>query len=179
MSDLPLGKPTSENATASPSQEVLDKLVLLLVSGLARSAIADAVGKLGLAPDQAATAIAEARTRIQIAAQWDRNEQLGTAMVRLNDCYRRAMAVQDTKTALAVQRELNRLMDLYRRAEEGNSASKQEADAKDAMAAEIAAARAHLAPLGLGDVDTPLAELCRLTVLQVLHGKTRKKATAE
>ncbi len=35
------------------------------------------------------------------------------AVTRINELYQRAVAVQDTKTALAAQRELNKLLDLY------------------------------------------------------------------
>lgn len=111
---MPLDNATSKNDPREPSKEVIDKIVLLLVSGLARSSIEEAAHKLGLDGESAASAIAEARTRIQIAAHWEPEEQMGTALVRLNDIYRRALAVQDAKTALAVQRELNRLLDLYR-----------------------------------------------------------------
>jgi len=64
MSDPPLEKATSENMPESPTQEVLDKIVLLMVSGLARSAIDTAVERLGLSGDRAALAIAEARIRV-------------------------------------------------------------------------------------------------------------------
>ncbi len=84
-------------------------------------------------------------------------------MIPLNDLYRRALAIQDTKTALAAQKELNKLLELYRLA--GASA----ADGRRAVSAEIETARRHLTPLGLGDETTPLAELCRRAVLRVLR----------
>jgi hypothetical protein len=148
----------------------LDKIVLLLVSGLARSAVEEAVGKLGLTGDAASSALAEARMRIQVAARWDRDDQLGTALVRLNDIYRRALAVQDAKTALGVQKELNRLLDLYRTPAAPPQKEIVDRPSPEASAsAEVAAARAHLAPLGLGNEKTPLAELCRLAVLRIIE----------
>jgi len=172
MSEMPLRKPTSENVAERPAEEVFDKIVLLLVSGLARSAIVEAIGKLGLFGDLATSAIAEAQMLIQIAAHWDRNEQLGTAMVRLNDIYRRALAVQDAKTALAVQRELNRLLDLYQSPREPPEKEVTDPDREEKALAEIQAAKAYLTPLRLGDEKTPLVELCRLAVLRILANKT-------
>jgi hypothetical protein len=178
MSETPLGKTTSENAAEGPPQEVLDKIVLLLVSGLARSAIDEAVGKLGLSGDAASSAIAEARMRIAIAARWDRNDQLGTALVRLNDIYRRSLASQDAKTALAVQKELNRLLDLYRAAAPSPQAVGDRPSPNASATVEMAAARAHLTPLGLGNERTSLAELCRLAVLRIIKDGERSISQA-
>lgn len=169
MSDAALEKATSQNAAVETTQEVLDKIVLLLVSGATRSVVEEAICKLGLVGELAASAIAEARMRIQIAARWDRNDQLGTALVRLNDIYRRALAAQDAKTALAVQKELNRLLDLYRPSAAPPEKTGGERSLPDSSAtAEIAAARAYLVPLKLGDERTPLSELCRLAVLRII-----------
>lgn len=143
------------------TDEALDKLVLLLVSGLQPTAVQEAAAKLGLPEAEIPAAIAEARTRIAIAARYNRHEQLGAAMVRLNDLYRRALAIQDTKTALAAQKELNKLLELYH--------PPVDAGRTDELDGEIATARRHLAPLGLADDRTPLAELCRLAVLKVLE----------
>lgn len=143
------------------TDDVLDKIVLLVVSGLPRSAIQEATAKLGLAEPDIPAAIAEARIRIAVAAQWDRNEQLGAAMIRLNDLYRRALAIQDTKTALASQKELNKLLELYR--------TPTDLGRSNELADQIAAARRHLAPLRLGNDSTPLAELCRLAVLRIVE----------
>ena len=147
-----------------PTQDVLDKIVLLMVSGLQQGAVEEAAHKLGLTDGEVPAAIAEAKLAIAIAARYDRNEQMGAALIRLNDLYRRALAIQDTKTALAAQRELNKLMELYR-----PSPASEERAAE--LAAEIAAARRHLAPMGLGSDETPLAELCRRAVLRILGGR--------
>ncbi len=159
-------------------QEAIDKIILLLVSGLARSAVEEAVEKLELEGAAVPLAIAEAKMRIAIASRCDRDDQLGTALVRLNDIYRRSLAVQDVKTALAVQKELNRLLKLHRQPASAESPKTTLAVDPNATAdAEIAAARAHLAPLKLGNEKTPLAELCRLAVLKLIeseHGRSGK-----
>jgi len=168
MPETPLGNGRSQNAVEGPTQGVFDKIVLLLVSGLAKSSVEEAVGKLGLTGDAASSAMAEARMRIQIAARWEHDEQLGTALVRLNDIYRRALAVQDAKTALAVQKELNRLLDLYRSPRETKKAAVDRPSPDAAALAEITAAREYLTPLGLGNEETPLSELCRRAVLRMI-----------
>jgi hypothetical protein len=70
------------------------------------------------------------------------------------------LTIQDTKTALAAQREINRLQDL--------GAAAHLAGQAGADAAELDEARRHLAPLALAPPDTPLPELCRLAVLRIL-----------
>jgi len=170
------GRPCTQSAAGSArrrdepqeaTEGALDKIILLLVSGVGRSTITEAVGKLGLAGDAAATAIAEAQTRIAIAARWDRNEQMGTALVRLNDCYRRALGSEDAKTALAVQREINRLLTLSA-PPAPDPAPLGTAMSAAATDSDAAAARAHLAALGFEDEGISLAEMCRLTVLRVI-----------
>ena len=55
----------------------------------------------------------QARKRITVAADYTRDEQLGKAVIRLDDLYAKSIAAQDTRTALQAQRELNRLLSLY------------------------------------------------------------------
>jgi hypothetical protein len=169
----PSEKPRSENTAAGPNPELLeksdksDKIVLLLVSGLQRSAVEEAAAKLGLEPAEIGEAIAEAKLRIAIAARWDRDEQLGSALIRLNDLYRRSLAIQDSKTALAAQKEINKLLELHRPspATDGRAAD---------LAGELAAARGQLTPLGLGDDTLNLPELCRRAVLKLLASNDRR-----
>jgi hypothetical protein len=151
--------------TAAPKSQgsTRDKLVLLLVSGLRESAILKAAGKLGLTGDAAVAALAEARAQISAAAGIDRTVEAGTAYTRLQDLYRRALAVQDTKTALTAQRELNKLLNLY------STPLAPQTTTQDGTVAEIAAARAYLEPLNLGRPDDSLAELARLAVARIVE----------
>jgi hypothetical protein len=170
-------------APTTPADQVpeatQEKILLLIISGLPPSAIAEAAEKLGLTADQVPKAIADAKTAILIAAQFDRREQTGAALVRLNDLYRRSLAAQDTKSALSSQREINKLLDLYQPAEgtpgpDGTPAAEILTD----EAEEVAAARRHLEPLGLAAPATPLPELARLAVLRILAGTRPQPAAA-
>ena len=94
--------------------EILDKLILLIVSGVGESDLLKAaVEKLSLSPAQAARSLKSARRKITIAADFNRDAEVGTAYLRLNDLYTRCLKIQDTRTALAAQRELNKLLNLY------------------------------------------------------------------
>lgn len=143
-------------------QDVLDKIVLLLVSQVAGPALDEAAARLGVPTDEIPRAIAEARRRLTVAADFNRDEQIGTAFVRLNDLYRRALGVQDVKTALAAQRELNKLMHLYPTKGDGNGHT-----------GSTQAARACLVALGLGSDNTDLAELCRRAAARIVELEDR------
>jgi hypothetical protein len=94
--------------------DTLDKLILLIVSLADRAKVAAAgIEKLGISPSEVHVAISEAYERIRQAARWSADEEVGTAIVRLNDLYERSLRVQDCKTALATQRELNKLRNVY------------------------------------------------------------------
>jgi hypothetical protein len=157
--------------TAAPiAPDVLDKILLMLANGLPKETIlAAAIAKLGLSEEQAACGVQQARTQLTLAARYDLDEERGTAITALRDCYAQARAIADIKTALAARRELNKLLSLYAKAPrlvEPTAAPSREGE-------ETAAARRHLEPLGLGGPETPLAELCRRAVLKILEGNRR------
>jgi hypothetical protein len=94
--------------------ETIDKIILLAVSLQGKAVVkAACVEKLNLSADQADTAIEIARGKIRDAIDVDRQERTGEAIVRLNDLYERSLRIQDCKTALAAQKELNRLCGLH------------------------------------------------------------------
>lgn len=148
--------------------EIVEKLVLLLVSNLSSEQIAEAARKLDVAAESVPRAIAEARRRITIAADFHRDEQVGTAFVRLNDLYRRSLAIQDAKTALAAQKEINKLLDLY----SGRAVPITPQAAADDSDAE--AARSHLAALKLAPPSAALSELCRLAVARIVELESQR-----
>ncbi len=145
----------------------MDKIVLLMVSGISKVDLGNAcVTKLGLKPNEVADAIALARRRLTLAADYNRDEQIGTAITRMNDIYGRAIRAGDIKTAVTAQREINKLMDLYREAAGGTggaSGSESDGSAIDEVRNELAAIRDHLLPLGLADESYPLREHARIT----------------
>jgi hypothetical protein len=78
------------------------------------------VAKLDVDPSLVKDVIAEARKRLTLAAEYNRDELLGTALTRLNDFYSRCIRAgadgngPNLAKALDVQREINRLVGLYR-----------------------------------------------------------------
>jgi hypothetical protein len=152
--------------------ETLDALIRLLISGVTEPAARHAcMERFSLTAAAADKALAEARRRITLAADYHRDEELGTAVTRLNDLYARSIKVQDVRTALQAQRELNRLMDLY-------SLPAESEPGRDllGLAADHEAARAHLAPLRLAQPHAPLAEHARLAVARILELQERLDA---
>ncbi len=62
-------------------------------------------------PKQIDSYIAEANTQLaEEAAAIDTETELGKAIARLNHLYMEAVKVQDHKTALAIQKELNKVL---------------------------------------------------------------------
>ncbi len=111
-------------------QETLEKLVLLIVSLADRTKVAAAaIDKLDIKPAEVHVAISEAYEKIRAAAKWAAEEALGESIIRLNDLYERALRVQDVKSALAAQKELNKLRNTYaaarRRPQPGEAEAKR------------------------------------------------------
>jgi len=144
---------------------ILDAVIRLLISGVTEPAILHACSeKFSLDAAAAERALAEGRRRITLAADYHRDQELGTAISRLNNLYSESIRLHDVRTALQAQRELNRLMDLYSLPAETPAG----ADLVQA-AADLVAARAHLLPLRLAAADAPLPEHARLAVARILE----------
>lgn len=139
---------------------VIDKIVLLRISGMVHSDLVDTCRtKMNLSDDVMEQAIAEANLRISQAAAFSRQEQIGTALQRLNDLYSRAYRASDIKTCAMIQKELNKLYRLYETPVEAPTGD----DSDDAENAEtIAVIRSHLLPLELADVGVPIQEHARI-----------------
>ena len=152
----PKPRPPADDAT-------IGQLVLLMVAGHQADAIrTQAAASFDLTPDQLAEAITEARRRLQLAAEYNRDEALGTAIKRLNSCYAQAAKDGDIKTAVVAQRELNRLMDIGPK-DNGPDAAAQEADET------LAAVVGHLDGLNLAAAGTAPDELVRLAVGEIMR----------
>ena len=149
-------------STKNAEHPAIDKVLLLMVSGLSRAELmAACVGKLDVAADQVAGVIASARRKLTLAADYNRDEQIGTAVTRLNDIYARAIRAQDIKTGLVAQKEINKLLDLYRMTPE-RAAEGDEGEETGPERMELVAIREHLLPLGLAAADYPLREHARI-----------------
>ena len=97
--------------TDSPN---LQTVAVLLVTLQDRAAVARAcIEKLDIDPAEVDEILDQARRQLTIAADYHRDEEVGRALLRLNDLYERSLRVQDVKTALATQKEIDRLLDLY------------------------------------------------------------------
>ncbi len=148
---------------------LVDRLILLATNGATESDLQTAATKLAIAPEAAAAHIAEAKRRLTLAANYNRDEQLAIAITRLHECYAQSRGIQDIKTCVACQREINKLTQLYALP----TADKTDDDAEPP---DQAAARAHLAPLFPDAGAAPLAELCRRAAGEIL---SRVKPPAE
>ena len=145
--------------------EVLDKIIRLLVAGAAEATVRHtAIERLGLDAPAADLALAEARRKITLAADYNRDAEIGTALTRLHQLFSQVMGLKDGMTALAAQREINRLLSLY--VEQAATSPVQ--DHAETIA-DHQAALDHLTPLGLAATDAPLAEHARLAVLLILE----------
>jgi hypothetical protein len=130
-----------------------------MVSGLSHADLTNAcVCKLDVLPERVAAVIAKARRKLTLAADYNRDEQLGTAVTRLNDIYARAIRAQDSKTALQAQREINRLLDLYASAERevGDGAG------DTALRRQLDLIAGYLLPLKLAGEHYPVEEHARI-----------------
>lgn len=145
-----------------------DQIVLLIVGGLDAEALKVACVKtLGVKPQAVAHVLKEARRRITRAADYNRDEQLGTAITRLNDLFARAIREGDLKTSLTAQREIDKLLGLYAAASErtwteSGSESEQDESGDTGQRGELGAIRRHLLPLGLASDEYPLHEHARI-----------------
>jgi hypothetical protein len=140
-----------------------------MVSGLAGADLETAcVAKLEVDPTQVKTVIAEARKRLTLAAEYNRDELLGTALTRLNDLYSRCIRAggdgvgPNLAKALDVQREINRLTGLYR----PPSLAGMDPGGGEAVE-ELEAVGEYLLPLALTSESYPMREHARLAAQRI------------
>ena len=147
---------------------VIDRVLLWMISGLSGGDLVNAcIAKLNVDPAQVKGVIDEARKRLTVAADYNRDELLGTALTRLNDLYARCIRqVADGNPnlgkALDVQREINRLVGLYKQPSVA-AATGGGGEGAD----ELAAVAEHLLPLALADETLPLREHARLAAQRI------------
>ncbi len=146
------------------NEELLHKVLVLLITTRNLAKIKSACQeKLKLTAEQTQTAIAEASGKIAAAAVWNRDIESGKALLRLDDLYEKALAVQDTKTALAAERDRTKLLGLHK------PQATERAESRDSDLETII--REHLEPLELAPPGTAVEELLRLAVLQIVKLK--------
>jgi hypothetical protein len=138
--------------------EAINKIILMLVGGNSTDA-AEAACVASFPQPEAHDLVVEAGRRIALAASYDLTREIGTAYLRLNTLYAKALTLDDVKVALATQREMNRLLRLYD--------LRPESPDPDTADSETAAVAAHLLPLGLVPDDHPLREHARVAAEMV------------
>ncbi|MBE3133654.1 MAG: hypothetical protein IMZ55_09280 [Acidobacteria bacterium] len=148
----------------------MDRVVLWMVSGLSGADLETAcVSKLGVDPAQVKDVIAEARKRLTLAAEYNRDEMLGTALTRLNDLYSRCIRAgsdgigPNLAKALDVQREINRIAGFHK----ASFTPEAGEDTLSESASELAAVATHLLPLALAAESYPLREHARLAAQRI------------
>ena len=148
-------------------QFLIDDVVLLLVRGLSDREVRRKLREeFGVADKGQATRVLQrARRAITIAADYRRDTEIGTAKHRLETLFREASEAGERATALAAQKELDKLLGLYKTTEPTDEAEAS-GDA-GRLAAELAAIGEHLRPLGLGPEGYPLTELARVAAERI------------
>ena len=151
----------------------------LIIQGLSKVQIIDCLTANRTIDEAKANAlIGEAVLKVRLASEWERDEQAGLMMIRLNEIYAEARGGGLLKEALAAQKELNRVLGLHK------SAGATEGGQGGAEAqGELDAARGYLEPLALAPEGTPVSELARLAVAKLArpkespqrHGDTEKE----
>lgn len=100
-----------------PSRAKIDKVLILISNLRDDSAVETACRRkpLSLTVAVARVAIVEARRRLTLAADYKRDEEVGSALLRLRTLYASAVRKKDPRTALSIQREISKLLGLYGR----------------------------------------------------------------
>jgi hypothetical protein len=147
------------------TQTLKDRTVLLLISGMSAETAEGFCVQQGQTPEGARQIVSDARKRITVAADFTRDEQLGKAVMRLEDLYAKSLTGQDIRTALQAQRELNRLLSLY------SDGPKSESPGDDldapALRRQLDLIAAYLLPLRLTKASHPVEEHARVAAEMV------------
>ncbi len=134
-----------QNPIAVPKPaEPYDKAVALVTAGADPRTTARALTELGMTNDAANALIETIRAEMAAASQTQQSEERGKAILRLNNIYLRSLQVQDYKTCLAAQKELNRLLSLQRVAVDETGEMVSRADVNQLWETILAALRAGL-----------------------------------
>lgn len=161
--------PRKPSPNPKPHDQAVEAAVLVLIRGQDDGAALAAIIRHGVAQDDAGLVLVEAKKRLQLAADYHRDEQLGLAIRRLNRLIELNLREDegDHGVALRAQVELNKLLRLH---EVTTGATGDPEEATDRVD-ELSRARAHLMPLfgGVPD-DYPLSELARMAAEKLRTG---------
>ena len=145
-------------AEGPEENSLCDKVVLLLTSGTALGRVEQFCAAQGASDQLTKKVIKSARLKVTLAADYSREEQVGTAISQLNDLYAKSIIAKDPRTALQARRELNRLMGLY-----GDSPGETPTGQNvEELVQTIETIKGYLIPLGLADESYPIQEQVRI-----------------
>ena len=130
------------------------------------------VEKLGFSEVDAKATVEKALQEITLAADFDRREQIGKAVIRLEDIYEKSMKIQEQKTALSTQKEINKLLALYSKDEDRQGESNTNTE-------ELARIRDQIQPFQTQNSDVPVAEMVRLLLLDYMRLKQNATGTTQ
>jgi hypothetical protein len=152
--------------------EDVSRVVMLIVGGASTDKVLGfCTRQFGMTQEVAENVLSEARKKLTLAADFARDEQLGTAITRLNDIYVKACNDKDIKTALQAQRELNKLMNLY-----GPAGGSSDGDGEDSgeLRRKIDLIEGYILPLKLTDERYPIEEHVRVAAELVREQKIQE-----
>lgn len=101
-------------ATQAEVEYRVNQVYLLIMSGAdAREIYKYAEAQWQISTRQADNYIRKAKDQFEDLADTVRKQELGKALARLNDLYKRNLKINDFKAALAVQKEIDTLLGLH------------------------------------------------------------------
>jgi len=159
-------KKTKKTTSPELPALVVDRVCLLLVKGYRGDQLRRALEQeLGDKAGNVERLIREARRRLTIAADYNRDEEIGLAIARFNDCYKQAYDQEETGKAIQAERERCKLLDLYQPAEAGGVG--------DELRGELDRALAHLVALKLTKAEAPIDEHARRAAAEIVTLRAR------
>ncbi len=145
-----------------------DQIIILLCNGFTDSQILESLKQQNVSPDKSKDLLEQAKRSIAIASDYDQSEQIGKAITRINEIFKLAQATKDIKTALQAQRELNKLLGLYKAERKQIDTGPDPTD----LQAQLDEIAAHLLPLQLTDETYPLSEHARIAAHEVIKSRS-------
>ena len=161
----------------SVNEQSILKAVVGLVRGVSNEELEALIVKGGTPRDDAGMVLDEARKRIQLAADYNRDEHLGLAIKRLtriielslpgdpDDPKLEDLVETDLSVAIRSEIELNKLLKLHE-VQSGNAGGDEDTPATD-RADELGLVRKHLAPMFDVADDYPVSELARMAAERI------------
>lgn len=157
------GAPRKATEAKTLSQALLDKLFGLMRHRLSDSQLSEAALKLKAPPELVPRYVKEVRRQLTLAADYNRDEEIGRLNLRWEDFLQDADAKQDLQAKATALKEMAKLKALYETPKPSvwtDTASNDEAEA----------VKRHLMQFELSpNPETPLYEIIRLAAHEMLN----------